>query len=51
MATFFSANLMLRREVLQRQKLPMGDADDPTPLLPVAGGSSLPPFLLAGTRA
>lgn len=37
MATFFTANLMLRREVLQRQLLPMGDADDHTPLVPVAG--------------
>jgi len=49
MATFFTANMMLRGEVLQRQKLPMGDADDHTPLVPVAGSTSIPPFLLAGS--
>mgnify|MGYP003603796382 FL=1 len=49
MATFFTANLMLRREVLQRQQLPMGDADDPTPLLPVAGAGGISSYLLAGS--
>ena len=39
--SFLTANLLLRGEVLQRQKLPMGDADDHAPLLPVAGGVAL----------
>lgn len=34
---FLTANLLLRNEVVKRQKLPMGDLDDPSPLLPVAG--------------
>ncbi|MFN8607322.1 MAG: radical SAM protein [Vulcanimicrobiota bacterium] len=41
LASFITANLLLRREVVDRQKLPMGDADDHAPLLPVAGGVAL----------
>lgn len=33
--TFFTANLMLRREVLYRQHFPLGDPRDTSPLLPV----------------
>lgn len=33
-ATFFTANLLMRREVAQRQDFPLGDERDPLPLLP-----------------
>jgi len=36
--TFFTANLMMRREVLHRQLLPLGDEQDQSALIPVAGG-------------
>lgn len=38
LATFFTANLLMRREVHQRQHFPLGDANDRMPLLPVGGG-------------
>ena len=46
-ATFFTANLMMRREVQQRQHLPLGDADDHSALIPVGPGV-VPASVLAG---
>ncbi|MBT9583162.1 radical SAM protein [bacterium] len=46
-ATFFTANLMMRREVQQRQHLPLGDEDDHSALIPVRSGV-VPPSVLAG---
>lgn len=39
--TFFTANLMMRREVRQRQLLPLGDEDDHSALLPVQAMAAL----------
>jgi radical SAM superfamily enzyme YgiQ (UPF0313 family) len=47
-ATFFTANLMMRREVHQRQLLPLGDEDDHTALVPVRSGVISPSVLAGG---
>ena len=46
-ATFFTANLMMRREVTHRQHLPLGDEDDHAAIVPVGSGV-VPASLLAG---
>ena len=47
-SNFFTINLMMRREVLQRKDFPLGDQGYEKPLLPVDGADTIEVFAAAG---